>query len=842
MKLLLLSGLAGALPLAAPALSQTQRSFPMNVQSADTAAQTVTVEPNLEAIHGLMRVDSVVLREMYLPGGELIDLELRQIDLGRLKYGFHVDGQARPDLLQGLDLSVWRGSVVGEPGSDVVLSFSRAGSRGWVQRDGQLVHLMPQPDADGDWMNGSSVLISEASLINANGSMGNFCGSDRVSDVRGENTVRPKSGQNDLSGQGFGTQQLGACSARECTVAVETDWQMYNDVFGGSLAAQTAYIASLTAAASDRYETQLNTVLTYPYVQFYTSSNDGWSSQDSGGSSVDLLYEFQAAWTGNVPAGATLGHFLSGASLGGGVAWLDVLCNDEFNFGVSGNINSNVTFPVNQGPQNWDFMVFCHEMGHNFSSPHTHDYCPPVDQCPPSQYWGQCQTAEVCTTQGTIMSYCHLCSGGLANITTFFHPTVVAQILPATNSCLPLYAGVSGTATPPSVVSSQTTTQVACTLTGDVSGSVLLNYRYQGGGFSNVVMTNTGGNNYAGDLPSALCSDNPEFFISFNSASCGAGSLPAGGAGSPWTAVVGEATTLFADNFQTNLGWTAINNGASSGDWQRGVPVNDSGWDHDPASDGDGSGACYLTQNEAGNTDIDNGSVSLLSPSIDMSGGNAQVSYLYYLKLTNEDGDDRLLVEANNNGGSGSWTTVASHDTNGNLSWRSHTIDMSTSGVTLTNDMVLRFTANDSGTQSIVEAGLDGFDVSSITCGGSGGPTVYCDPANGNSFSPLGATMAHVSGNPGEVMTFDIAGIPNTPGILYFGASQGDLPFGCGRRCVVGSIVRSNVYIPGGNAFQAVIDTTGTATTPFNIQYWFRDPANTVFCGSDFNTSNAIGF
>lgn len=838
MKLHLPSGMAAVLLLGVPGLSQVQRSFPMEVSHQDTAAQTVTVSPDLGAIKALTNERLVTMRDVYLPGGEMIDLDLRRLDLERYKYGFQVNGEARTDLLEGLDLSVWVGTVVGESNSDVMLSFSTVGSRGWMKRESGLVHLMPKPGEGDDWFDTTSILITEASLIDANGALNTFCESNSISDVAGEFTARQPSGQNDLSGEGFG-QLLGSCSARECTVAIETDWQMYNDVFNNNLSAETAYITSLTAAASDRYETQFNTVLTYPYVQFYTTSNDGWTSQDGGGGSVDLLYEFQGAWNGNVPTGATLGHFLSGASLGGGVAWLDVLCNNEFNFGVSGNINSNVTFPVAQGPQNWDFMVFCHELGHNFSSPHSHDYCPALDECAS----GQCSAGNTCTNMGTIMSYCHLCPGGLANITTFFHPTVIAQVTPAVNNCLPQYAGVSGSATPPTIVSSQNTTEVTCSLIGDVSGNVLLNYRYQGGSYSNVVMSNTGGNNYSGNLPAALCSDTPEFYISFNSASCGGGTLPSNGGSSPWTAVVGEATSIFADNFESNMGWSATNNGASSGDWQRGVPVNDGGWDHDPSSDGDGSGSAYLTQNENGNTDVDDGSVTLTSPAMDMTGGNVQIDYLYYLKLTNDNGTDRLLVEANNNGGSGGWTTIATHSSNNGFAWTGHTIDMESAGLTLTNNMVIRFTANDGDPQSIVEAGIDGFSVSSVSCdSGPPEPVAYCDPANGNSFSPLGASLAHVSGDPGQVMTFNISNVPNTPGILFFGDGQSDQPFGCGRRCVIGTITRSSVYIPGGNSFQAVWDTTGMASNPFNIQYWFRDPSHILQCGFDFNTSNAIGW
>lgn len=848
MKIQWIPGLTCALFFGTPALAQVDHSFPLDVVSTDPTIDSVTVKPDYAEINQLMGQRNVTMRDVYLPGGQMLDLELRRLNVDRLKYGFQVDGEERTDLLDGLNLSVWVGTVPGQPNSDVVLSFSNAGSRGWIQSHQGLFHLMPKADERGDWNNSSSLWMTEESLVELNGPRNTFCDSIEVD--RGEGgLVTPPSGEFDQAQYESNRQLIGgSCSARECTMAIETDYHLYDDTFNGNLGAATAYVTSLTSAASDRYEQQFNTVLTFPYVQFHTQSNDGWNNNDGNEPDIiAMLYEFQGAWVGNIPSDARLAHFLSGANLGGGVAYVNVLCNDEANFGVSGNINGNLSFPVSVGPQNWDFMVFCHEVGHNFASPHTHSYCPPIDECAPQlqdgSYLGQCQDEQACINNGTLMSYCHLCPGGISNFTLFFHPTVINLVIPATDACLPLFSGIAPTGQLPTVLSTENPTQASIDLEGDISGTVVLNYRYNSGAYSQILMSNTSGNTYVADLPVADCSDNPEMYVSFNSNSCGPGTYPEGGASAPWVGAVGELMLTYSDNFQTNQGWTTSNAGASSGDWQRGVPVNDNGWDHDPNSDGDGSGACYLTQNETGNTDVDGGSVTLFSPSIDMSGSNVVVNYEYFLKLTNQDGTDELLVEANNNGGSGSWSTIAVHNTNGDLSWRSHQINMAATGLTLTNDMVLRFTANDGDPQSIVEAGLDGFSVSAVACdSGPSDPVVYCDPGNANSFSPLGASLAHVSGLPGGMMTFDISGVPNTPGILFYGDGQADQPFGCGRRCVIGSIVRSNVYFPGTNNFQAQLDTTGSTTNPFNIQYWFRDPSNVLQCGFEFNTTNAIGF
>lgn len=175
--------------------------------------------------------------------------------------------------------------------------------------------------------------------------------------------------------------------------------------------------------------------------------------------------------------------------------------------------------------------------------------------------------------------------------------------------------------------------------------------------------------------------------------------------------------SVIQDDFETNMGWTTSNASATSGDWQRGVPVNDPNWDYDPASDYDGSGSCYLTQNVAGNTDVDAGSVTLTSPTLDTSAGGISVTYAYYLYLTIEDGVDQLLVEMSNNGDAGPWFPIAVHTTSGGLDWRYQVIltdDLVAAGWTPSANTKLRFTANDSGTQSIVEAGIDALRVCHI--------------------------------------------------------------------------------------------------------------------------------
>lgn len=175
-------------------------------------------------------------------------------------------------------------------------------------------------------------------------------------------------------------------------------------------------------------------------------------------------------------------------------------------------------------------------------------------------------------------------------------------------------------------------------------------------------------------------------------------------------------TAAIEDDFETDQGWTASDDGATSGQWQRGIPIDDDSWAYDPMSDFDGNGWCYLTQNTPGNTDVDNGSVTLTSPLLDTSAGAISVSYAYYLFLSIEDGADRMLVEMSIDGGS-AWFPIATHTTSAGLNWRENLIttdDLLAAGWTPSANTLIRFTVNDGGTQSYAEAAIDAVRVCQV--------------------------------------------------------------------------------------------------------------------------------
>ncbi|UCD17402.1 MAG: hypothetical protein JSV44_00380 [Candidatus Zixiibacteriota bacterium] len=294
-------------------------------------------------------------------------------------------------------------------------------------------------------------------------------------------------------------------------------------------------------------------------------------------------------------------------------------------------------------------------------------------------------------------------------------------------------------------------------------GSGTLHYRFDGGEFLTSSLTSLGDDLYEAVLPAADCDAIPEFYVSAEGQSKSQVFSPPDAPNTVYSAVVGWPGLAIQDNFETDQGWTTEILGATGGYWMRGVPIDDPDWAYDPASDADGSGRCYLTENHYGNSDVDDGMVRLTSPTFDMSRGGI-ISYDYYLYLTDASGVDRIMVEISNSGGSGMWYMVAWHDTNGGTGWRSHEItpaDLAASGVTPTATMKIRFTANDWEPQSIVEAGIDNFVVTSIDCE----MPYLCGDANGDSeinLLDILYLIAHLYGvPPGDPPDPIEAGDPN---------------------------------------------------------------------------------
>ncbi len=337
-----------------------------------------------------------IIRSLPLDATRVVDVALTRRDVFAAGARVVVVDTSGPRQVAPPAVEIYTGTVVGEPDSYVFLTLAPT-VQGLIEFSGGTFVIADRA-RDGR----PPVVYAPAARPDGLKIRPWVCGTDRLEA---------------LGTAWTGPAPRGTPACRQAQVAVETDheyWQLF-----GNESDATAYVATLIGAVSGIMERDFNVRLVLSYVRIWNTPADPWTVDDA----IDELYEFRDYWEANM-AGVPrdLAHFLSGRHLAsaGGVAWLPGVCQPGFNYGLSAYLNGFFPLPIqdNRG-QNWDPLVVAHEMGHNFGAPHTHEMNPPIDNCA----GGDCSV----TPHGTIMSYCHLCSGGVANIEMRYHDRIITE-------------------------------------------------------------------------------------------------------------------------------------------------------------------------------------------------------------------------------------------------------------------------------------------------------------------------------------------------------------------------------------------------------------------------------
>ncbi|MEL7472949.1 MAG: M14 family zinc carboxypeptidase, partial [Planctomycetota bacterium] len=294
---------------------------------------------------------------------------------------------------------------------------------------------------------------------------------------------------------------------------------------------------------------------------------------------------------------------------------------------------------------------------------------------------------------------------------TFSQPISVAQIGQTPITLAPL--------------TDTTVTFTATPTYGDLDpASPTLFYRVNGGAWQQTALGAVGPV-YQAIIPGADCGDTVEYYAQFSTTDPIDVTFPTDISHAISITYADSQTTL-VDNAESDAGWTVGLPGdtATTGLWELGDPVPTGaqpGSDHTPAP----GTLCFVTGASGaslGSDDVDDGFTTLITPALDASasattylGGDPFVRYYrwYINNAGASPGADILDVDISNDNGA-TWTDLEAVGSSA-TDWIEATFRIA-DFVTPTDQIKLRFIAEDAGGGSIVEAAIDDLEIFFAGC------------------------------------------------------------------------------------------------------------------------------
>jgi hypothetical protein len=363
-----------------------------------------------------MGTANLIDAELPVGGGATVTVELHRETILSDDARIIVAGPGGLETPIAPTIEIWSGSVIGDSDSKVFLGISGTQAHGWIVAGGRTSFITTRT------IDGVPVVVGYDQEIL--GALGGASIPSCAGEISPEADVAPAP----TGEAGYGTRAT-ACKAFR--LAVDTDNEFVAQQ--ANVQAATDYAVLLVAASSNIYNRELGMGFRLSYLRIW-STTDPWNSTTTSAQ----LTQFRSTWSSTMSTvSRASAHMLSGRALGGGIAYLRAACSNTNGYGVSANLAGSFPFPVqDNNASNWDIMVISHELGHQFGSEHTHNSCaysPIIDGCGLSAGNSTCeQGTQDCTVgqarTATIMSYCHLCSGGMANMQMTFGPRVIARM------------------------------------------------------------------------------------------------------------------------------------------------------------------------------------------------------------------------------------------------------------------------------------------------------------------------------------------------------------------------------------------------------------------------------
>ncbi len=386
-------------------------------------AQGFVFEVNLTVLREIFTSDyeHIVFKQFPLFNSKTVDLKLERAMMPfDQNTEFYVGKKGSLVKTKAPTLMVLSGKIVGLENSFVFLTVTEFGILGTIQEsDGVIYSITPNMHSK----------INEHILLDANAIVLN---EENIFKCLTEDYVGKSTEAEDLI-KFYKDQDVPL--AKKPLLEVRLACEGTNDffkIFGDSKKA-LAYMTAVIAQSSKIYQEFFNVRL---YIGYAVVWEDEWDDPYYGTKNLsEKLQKMPSIWRNksidraltvlfanlaSQPANETV----AGISFGG-TPYYGSLCSKDWGYCVLG-IRGNATYPTLN--YTWDVNVATHEIGHNFSLPHTHNcYWQPnmIDTCVTGETYGvgdACiKTGQPVPRPGTIMSYCHL-TNPTHSVQLIFHP------------------------------------------------------------------------------------------------------------------------------------------------------------------------------------------------------------------------------------------------------------------------------------------------------------------------------------------------------------------------------------------------------------------------------------
>lgn len=240
--------------------------------------------------------------------------------------------------------STYLGTVAGMPGSRVAARW----------RDGELSALVLGTDSSSSWSIDPAGAggLHRATPLDEITLAGWVCGTEHLGEIGAALGVAP--GGDEPAPRGPGCLTV-------ADIDIDADFEFYQ-LNGSDLAATIADIESIINAMNLIYARDVLITHEVDLVVVRQDANDPYTTTDAGG----RLNEFRTEWLNNFagePRDAA--HFFTGVDIDSniiGVAWVGVICNFDYAYGLSqSRFTSSFAARV---------ALTAHEVGHNWNAPH----------------------------------------------------------------------------------------------------------------------------------------------------------------------------------------------------------------------------------------------------------------------------------------------------------------------------------------------------------------------------------------------------------------------------------------------------------------------------------------